>query len=274
MAQLDLTWKCDDSRNDEIGVLGRSLNEMALRLDEALNSLQIANNQLQRDIEQERLQEKQRIDFFTAVSHELKTPITIIKGNLEGMIYQVGTYQDRETYLRQSLKTANDMEKLVKETLAAAKMGGNDFQLTAASVNISDSLEKCYRELQGLAEDKEIVMYKNIQPGFYYNGDGRLLKKVFSNIIGNAVTYSPNKATVAVTLKQGVLSVLNTGIHLENEDLKQLFIPFFRVDKSRNSNTGGSGLGLYIVKEILDHHGVSYKIANTSQGVEFMILFP
>lgn len=274
MARLDMTWKCDVSGTDEIGVLAGSLNEMAVRLSDALNSLRVANVQLQRDIEQERLQEKQRIDFFTAVSHELKTPITIMKGNLEGMVYQVGVYQDRETYLRHSLKTVNDMEKLVKEILTAAKMGGSDFRLTAVSLNIGDLVRKCCRELQGVAEDKEIALCMDIQTDFYYEGDERLLKKAFSNIIGNAIAYSPAKAKVTVTLNHGVLSVENTEAHLDSDDLAHLFIPFFRVDKSRNRNMGGSGLGLYIVKTIFDHHGISYRINNTDQGVEFTVQFP
>ena len=114
MTTLDMTWKCEVNRQDEIGVLAASLNEMAEQLNNALASLRSANWQLKKDIEREREQEKQRVEFFTAVSHELKTPIAIIKGQLEGMIYQVGEYKDRDTYLRRCQKTTNDMEALVK----------------------------------------------------------------------------------------------------------------------------------------------------------------
>lgn len=126
MTRLDMTWKCDESRSDEIGQLAGSLNEMSAQLSGALESLQSANEQLQADIEKERRQERQRIDFFTSVSHELKTPITIIKGELEGMIYKVGEYKDRDAYLKHALKTVIDMEILVKDILSAARMGGSD----------------------------------------------------------------------------------------------------------------------------------------------------
>lgn len=273
MTQLDMTWKCDSFRSDEIGVLAASLNEMSERLDNALNSLQIANEQLQRDIENERLQEQQRIVFFTSVSHELKTPITIIKGELEGMIYEVGEYKDRNTYLRHSLKTVEEMEKLVKEILYAARMGGSDFQVTCIALNISDMLKKCYRRLQGIAEDKNIEMFLSIQPDFYYQGDERLLNKAISNIISNAVSYSPKGAAVTVTLKNGILSVENTGIHISEENLEQIFQPFYRIDKSRNRNSGGSGLGLYIVKTVFVLHGIPYHMENTEQGVRFIVDF-
>lgn len=273
LTQLDMTWKCDTSREDEIGELAIGLNEMSTRLNDALCSLQTANEQLRLDIENERKQEKQRIDFFTAISHELKTPITIMKGNLEGMIYQVGDYKDRDTYLRYSLKTANEMELLVKEIMEAAKMGGSDFQLKISNLNVSDMVVESCHKLAGLAEDKGIVVQWKIQPCFNYMGDRRLLQKVFSNIIGNAIIYFPEKENVSVILQNSMLSVENTGIHIEQKDLDQIFVPFYRVDKSHNRNTGGSGLGLYIVKTILDHHECPYRIENTEKGVKFSIFF-
>lgn len=273
MTNLDMTWKCNTSRSDEIGILASSLNEMSERLEAALTSLKAANNQLQNDIEKEKQQEKQRVDFFTAVSHELKTPITIIKGELEGMIYQIGAYKDRDVYLRHSLKTVDEMEKLVKEIIAAARMGGSDFKIAAINLNISEMVQRCCRKLQGVAEDKGIEMILDIQPDFHYRGDEKLIVKAFSNIIGNAVSYSPDDAKVFITLKDSELCVENTGIHISDNDLKQIFIPFYRIDKSHNRNTGGSGLGLYIVKTIFEHHGISYQMANTEQGVKFTVSF-
>ena len=99
------------------------------------------------------------------------------------------------------------------------------------------------------------------------------MEKVFSNVLDNAVAYSPRGAVVTVTLQDGVLSVENSGIHIEQEDLERLFTPFYRVDKSRNRNSGGSGLGLYITKMILDHHGVSCNMENTENGVRFAAVF-
>lgn len=273
MTTLDMTWKCEVNRKDEIGVLAASLNEMAEQLNNALASLRSANWQLKKDIEREREQEKQRVEFFTAVSHELKTPIAIIKGQLEGMIYQVGEYKDRDLYLRHCLKTANDMERIVKEILMAARMGGSDFQLARSDLDISQMVQKACRQVMGRIEDKEMELRLDIQPDIHYEGDGRLLEKVFSNVIGNAVAYSPVGATVTVSLQDGVFSMENSGVHIAEEDLKQIFTPFYRVDKSRNRNSGGSGLGLYIVKTILDHHGIAYNMENTEDGVRFTAVF-
>lgn len=269
MTTLDMTWKCEVNRKDEIGVLAASLNEMAEQLNNALASLRSANWQLKKDIEREREQEKQRVEFFTAVSHELKTPIAIIKGQLEGMIYQVGEYKDRDTYLRRCMKTTNDMEALVKEILSAARMGGSDFHLERTDLDISQMLRKVCQQFRGRMEDKQIELRMDIQPEYHYQGDRRLMEKVFTNVIGNAVTYSPVGAVITVTQKDEVFSVENTGVHIAEEDLERIFTPFYRVDKSRNRNSGGSGLGLYITKTILDHHEIIYNMVNTENGVKF-----
>lgn len=273
MSQLDMTWKCDTNRNDEIGVVSRSLNELSERLNHALCELQNANERLQQDIEREKEQEKQRIDFFTSVSHELKTPITIIKGELEGMIYQVGEYKDRETYLVHTLKTVENMEKLVKEILASARMSGSDFQLHLEPLNICNMLTKCYEDIQSIADEKLLNVHFHLPYKYLYHGDRKLLQRAFLNIISNAVFYSPKHAEIDIRLEENTLEIENTGIHIENEDLKQIFLPFFRADKSRSRNTGGSGLGLYLVKMIFDRHGILYHMENTESGVEFTITF-
>lgn len=269
MAALDLTGQCKVDRQDEIGTLARSLNEMSAHLSEALTSLQSANKQLKQDIEQERAQEKQRIEFFTAVSHELKTPLAILKGQLEGMICQVGEYKDRDLYLRRCLKTTNDMETLVQEILAVARMGGSDFRLTRTDLDLSRMLQAVCRKYSGPAEDKQIALHTSIQPGVHCQGDPRLMEKAFSNVIGNAVTYSPPGASVHVALTDKTFTAENTGVHLEPRDLCQVFTPFYRVDKSRSRNSGGSGLGLYITKTILERHGIHCAMTNTKDGVLF-----
>ena len=269
MAALDLTGKCETRRRDEIGVLAASLNEMSAQLSEALTGLQAANLQLQQDIEREREQEKQRVEFFTAVSHELKTPIAILKGQLEGMLYQVGEYKDRDTYLRRCLKTTGDMEALVKEILAAARMGGSDFRLTRTDLDISGMLQSVCRKFLGPMEDKRIRLCTDIRPGVRLQGDPQLMEKVFTNVIGNAVAYSPPGAVITVTQTEGRFSVENSGVHIAEEDLARIFTPFYRVDKSRSRNSGGSGLGLYITKTILDHHGIRCAMSNTETGVLF-----
>ncbi len=274
LTKLDMTWRCNTSRTDEIGILANNLDTMAKRLNETLNELTVANKQLQKDIEKEKEREKLQTEFFRAVSHELKTPLTIIKGELEGMIYEVGEYKDKEKYLKHSLKVANDMENLIKEILSVAMIKEENFKLNEKEFNFANTIRNVLKKYQGIAEDKGIEIITNIGEQYHFIGDERLLENAISNIVSNAVMYSPKKEKVFIEFKSNMVRIENTGIHIENKDLEQLFNPFFRVDKSRNKNTGGSGLGLYIVKTIFDYHNISYKIENSQKGILFTIKLP
>ena len=273
LTALDMTWRCDASRTDEIGTLALNLKTMAERLDSALKELSAANEKLQADIEQERRQDKLRVDFFRAVSHELKTPITVLKGELEGMIYQVGEYKDRDIHLRQSLRTVNDMELLVREILSASRMAGNDFSLALSDVDLSQLVRECCRKWQGAAEDREQRFRAEIEDGRTCQGDMALLQKAVSNIIGNAVAHSPSQAEISVTLTGNTLQVRNTDVSIDSADLEKIFEPFYRVDRSHSRNTGGSGLGLYIVKTILERHGFLFHMDSTADEVCFTVTF-
>ncbi len=134
MAELDFGWQCQEQRRDEIGVLGRSLDHMAQQLSGALTELKQANDALRGEMEQERELERQRLAFFSAASHELKTPITILKGQLTGMLDGVDVYRDRDKYLARSLQVTGRMETLVQEILTISRMesGAAAFQSGAA----------------------------------------------------------------------------------------------------------------------------------------------
>ena len=130
MSDLQLDWRVDGQRTDELGTLGKSLNRLSRSLSTALSDLQNANRKLEADIEQERKLEQARTNFFSAVSHELKTPVTIIKGQLEGMLLGIGAYKDREKYLTRSLEIANTLETMVQEILTVSRLetAGTDFK--------------------------------------------------------------------------------------------------------------------------------------------------
>lgn len=277
MAALDFSGLCTIRRTDEIGILADSLNDLSGKLSAALSELQRANKQLQADIDKERELERQRIDFFSAASHELKTPITIIKGQLQGMLYQVGRYKDRETYLAESLAAADTLEKMVQELLTLSRLDAQGYVCKKSAFDFSSLINECLSAHEDLFMQRDLAVEKAISPAVSVLGDRQLLQKALDNLLGNAAVYSPAGNRIFVTLRQDTekakLTIENTGVHIPDEDIPKLFEAFYRVDQSRNRQTGGTGLGLYIAKTILDLHGAEIQIENTEQGVMVSVQF-
>lgn len=278
MANMDFSSPCPVSRTDEIGILSGSLNELSRRLSTTLSELQEANRKLQADIDMERQLERQRVEFFSAASHELKTPITIIKGQLQGMLCQVGRYKDRETYLAQALEVTNKLEEMVQELLTISRLDTPGYICNKGRVDFSALVNASLKTHEDLFVQKELSVEKVILPEkVYLWGDVQLLQKVIDNLLSNAIAYSPVGNQIFLKLWQveerAILTLENTGVHIPNEDIPKLFEAFYRVERSRNRQTGGSGLGLYIVKTILDLHGAQIKIENSERGVIAKIQF-
>jgi len=277
MADMDFSGFCSAGRTDEIGVLSDSLNTLSQKLETTLSELQEANQKLQADIDMERCLEKQRVEFFAAASHELKTPITIIKGQLQGMLYQVGRYKDRETYLAQSLEVTDTLERMVQELLTISRLDTLGYNCKKCNLNLSNLISDRLTAFEDLFMQKDLTVEQSISPEIYILGDIQLLQKVLDNLLGNAAAYSGagNQVTIKLWKETEIttFTIENTGVHIPDENIPKLFEAFYRVDQSRNRQTGGTGLGLYIVKTILNLHGAKIEIANTVQGVIVSVQF-
>lgn len=273
MSSTNLKAKCDIKQSDEIGILSSSLNTLSTNLSFSLDELKRTNSILEKEIEKEREIDKLRRDFFNSASHELKTPITIIKGQLEGMLYNIGIYKNRDKYLNRCLEVTESMEDLVREILTISRMESSNFKLNLCESNLSNILKECIYYYSDLMKVKNITLKTNIEDNLYIKLDNSLMEKVLSNIISNAINYSPNNSDICISLNNKTLKIINYNSSILENELNNLFDAFYRVDKSRNSNTGGSGLGLYIVKIILELHNFKYSIKNIDNGVCFTIIF-
>lgn len=277
MIGLDFDTKCEVYSQDELGQLSNSLNELSFSLQNTMNELTQANKKLRNDIERERELEEQRKIFVATISHELKTPITAVKGQLEGMIYNIGSYKDRDKYLKRSFDIMEHMEKLVYEMMEIYKLESTEFKPSVQNINISNMVYDISKGFEYFLISKDLTIVNKIQDNLYIKGDQQLIRKAISNVVNNAVKYSKEKEKVIIRLYERdsniVLEVLNTGAFIEEEELTKVFEPFYRLEKSRNRNTGGSGLGLYIVKKILELNNISYELKNVEQGVLFTIIF-
>lgn len=277
MAQLDFQWESGEKRGDEIGRLGRSLDQMARKLSAALTDLEGANRALRGEVERERELDRQRMAFFNAASHELKTPVTILKGQLSGMLEGVGVYQDRDKYLLRSLQTTGRMENLIGEMLAISRMEAGAAAPRREAVDLSALVAGQLQQDGELFRQREQELVSALTPGVLVTGDPSLLGRAVGNLLSNAALYSPQGARIRVWcgFRDGrpALTVENTGARIPEEALPHLFEAFYRTENSRNRSTGGSGLGLYLVKMILDRHGAECTIENTEDGVKVTAQF-
>lgn len=274
MAELDFSGQCKEGRDDELGSLAHNLNSLSASLSTALKDLQIANRQLRTDIEKEQELERQRVDFFSAASHELKTPLTILKGHLMGMLNKVKGYENHEEYMERSLAVVDKMEALVKELLYVSKADGKQ----KAEYKLVDFAELVRVQIAGVTDllsQKEQCLEVDIPDKLLCELEPAQMERAIQNILVNAIRYSPSGELIRVSLAKEndtvCCEIENTGVHIPENTISHLFEAFYRADTSRNRNTGGTGLGLYIVRKIMELHQAKYGIKNSSRGVLFWL---
>lgn len=276
MSGLHLDWQLEQCRRDELGALEKSLNTLARNLSAALSDLQNANKKLEEDIQREKKLEQARTEFFSAVSHELKTPVTIIKGQLEGMLLGIGAYKDHDKYLARSLEIAGTLETMVQEILTISRLETAGEELKKEPFDCVQVVKNYLNETEDLITKKDLQICLDLPSTAIIDGNKMLMEKVFFNLIGNAIQYSPPGASIRISgqMEDGCFcfSVENSGAHIPENSIPKLFDAFFRVEQSRSRKTGGSGLGLYVTQRILRRHGSECVVCNTAAGVRFSFI--
>lgn len=279
LANLDFSDTYEIKNKDELGTLSRNLNQLANKLSKTLEELKGTNERLLIEIDKEKSRKIQQRQFFSAVSHELKTPITLIRCLLDGMIHKIGKYEDRDVYLEKTQASVFELEMLVSEIMTLSKLDMEQDSLNLKQIDLSAMIKNYLYQNEMLFESKQMVVKSEIENNLRIYADEELLRKVVSNLINNAISYSPKGAALIVKLRlennKGInLEITNTGVSISQTQLKELFEPFKRIEESRNRNSGGSGLGLYIVKTILEKHEFPYQLLSNEDSVTFKVFFP
>ncbi|WP_338451396.1 ATP-binding protein [Niallia oryzisoli] len=204
--------------------------------------------------------EQMRKDFVANVSHELKTPVTSIKGFSETLLDgAMGDKETLEAFLNIILKESDRLQSLINDLLELSKIEHEGFSLSLQSFNLIALLEDAIRIMEGKANEKNITIIFDGHPGeLFLEGDIYRLKQVFINIISNGVLYTPPGGTITIHLKETSKTVIvlikDTGMGIEKKEIPRIFERFYRVNKARDRDSGGTGLGLAIVKHLLEAH--------------------
>lgn len=274
MTNLDFEARYTSGGDNEIGVLGENFNEMSETLEHAIADLKTANIELQKDIEQREAQEKMRTEFLGNVSHELKTPIALIQGYAEGLKEGISDdSESREFYCEVIMDEANKMNQMVKNLLTLNQLEFGNDGLAMERFNIADLIRGVIQSCDILIHQKEAKMAFTQELPVYVWGDEFKVEQVVRNYISNALNHVNGERVIEIKIREeegkAHVSVFNTGTPIPEEDIGRIWDKFYKVDKARTREYGGNGIGLSIVKAIMESFHQKYGVRNYDNGVEF-----
>ena len=259
---------------DEIGMLGTSINTLSERLETTISELKSANNELQKDIEQKTQIDEMRKDFLSNVSHELKTPIALIQGYAEGLQDNINDDKEsREFYCDVIIDEAKKMNKMVKKLLTLNQIEFGNNQVAFDHFDVVQVLGSVIQSASLLAEQKGAQIYMDEYSPVYVWADEYMVEEVITNYVSNAIHHVSGEKNIIVSLKEYGdvvrISVFNTGQCIPESEMENIWIKFYKVDKARTREYGGSGIGLSIVKAIMESMNQQCGVCNREDGVEF-----
>jgi len=274
MANLDFEAKYTSGGNNEIGELGDNFNRMSQKLEKAISELKQANNSLQQDIEQKEKRDEMRKEFLSNVSHELKTPIALVQGYAEGLKECINDDpESREFYCDVIMDEAGKMNKLVKNLLTLNELEFGNEVVTMERFDLASMIHNMLRSMQVLFEQKDVKLVYDVQEPVYAWANEFKMEQVLNNYISNALNHVDGEKIIKITIQRQDghvrAGVFNTGKPIPEEDVGRIWDKFYKVDKARTREYGGSGVGLSIVKAIMESMHQQYGVINYDNGVEF-----
>lgn len=306
MAELDFEAKYTSGGKDEVGQLGEHFNQMSEKLEKVYSELLTANNELQKDIEKKEQIDDMRKEFLSNVSHELKTPIALIQGYAEGLQECIhDDAESREFYCEVIMDEASKMNGLVQKLLTLNQLEFGNDQVVMERFDIGELIRNKVQSVAILAQQKEAEIIYNDIGSVYAWGDEFKVEEVLTNYLSNALNHVSGERKITIQVEkirraeqqkhmavseqedqsiEGLqeeknilvqmqefvhISVHNTGEAIPQEDIGLIWDKFFKVDKARTREYGGSGVGLSIVKAIMESFHQKYGVENKNNGVEF-----
>lgn len=272
---LNFEKKCEVHSQDEIGKLAASINDMSDKLQESISSLMDSNELLRDDLIRQEQSEQMRRRFIANVSHDFKTPLTLIVSYAEAL-RDTGELDEktRQEYMNIIIEEGNKLSLLVKSLLELSRLESGTVELERSVFSISEMLKDTIHKHKILLEKNQICVHTQLDDRLIVFADYEKIERVASNLFENAVKYCGDQGTICVSAQQEgeqcVVRVFNSGSHIAQEDLENIFVSFYRGDKARaRDGVQSYGIGLAIVKAIMDMHGQHYGVQNVEQGVEF-----
>ncbi|MBE7147101.1 HAMP domain-containing histidine kinase [Bacillus mycoides] len=275
---INLDFSDQQSPNKNTDQTDFNLQVAASQVPTIVKNLNETNKDLRTELKKEQQLEQSRKEFMSMISHELKTPIAAVMGQLDGMIHGIGAYKDRDKYLKRSYEMMQDINILTEKVSELSKIQNPQFKPNLKVISLTNIIEDVIKKVDYFVSVKQLNVQSNIKQDAQILADPKFMQTAIFNIISNAIHYTIDHQHVYIKLYEKpngyALEVLNTGSQIDEDKLAHLFEPFYRANPDKHGLVQGSGLGLYIVKQILDKHQFPYGIQNTPQGVKCSIVFP
>lgn len=265
MENLNKEAFCKVETEDEIGILAANVNSLYENL---LNTIVSLEEEIKNVSESEKI----KVDFLRSASHELKTPLMSMYIMIENMLYDIGKYKNHYIYLEKCKDIVSELSKMVQEILDTSKL--NIINNKNESVlDLGSLVQKNIEQYKLIAKSKKINIKMNLKESFNIKVDEKLFTKAISNIISNAVNYTDEGKEIRIYIKDKKLIIENDCKPISEEHLAHIFEAFYRVDFDRNKSSGGNGLGLYIVQQILKMYNLDYSFKSILTGMSFEVDF-
>lgn len=275
MTELDFETKYESQGKNEVDLLGEYMNQLSSTLERTISELKTANNELQRDIEKKEQIDEMRKEFLSNVSHELKTPLALIQGYAEGLKEGINSddIESRNFYCDVIMDEADKMNVMVKKLLTLNQLEFGNDNISMERFDIVMMVRNFLQSADILIKQNEVTLHVEEMPPIYVWADEFKIEEVFRNYFSNAMNHVSGEKMIDIRYKlldgKVRISVFNTGEPIPKESLPHIWEKFYKVDKARTREYGGSGVGLSIVKAIMESMNQQYGVKNYTNGVEF-----
>ena len=264
MQSLSHDTSCSVNRGDEIGVLSQNINDMYQKLISTISDLE-------QQIQMVSKFEREKMDFLLLASHELKTPITAVRGMVDGMLYNVGVYKDRDTYLAECQKGLENLTEMICRILGTSKLDVNNEAKNKEQTDIGKLLQETASPYFIIAKSRNIEITLSLEDNFFAVVSPELIKKALSNVLSNAVKYTDTNKSIRIYMENRTVIVENECQPLSHDALAHIGEPFYHPVGKKNEHADSTGLGLYLTERILDVSRLPFSFTPFEKGMRFIL---
>ena len=274
MVNMDFSYRANIKSGDELEELGDNINFLSSELEKNIGQLKLSNMKLKDEVEKRRRIDELRKEFIASVTHEIKTPVTVINTHAEMLLYDlIENKEEGKEYLKTIMSEGDNISTLLNELIKLIKLEEKIVDIEIEKLDLFDLLREESSKYKIDLAKKNVSLILNLEEDIVALGDEFKIRQVVNNLLSNGVSYVEDGGELRVNLEtvedKARIEIINTGSSIPEDKMENIWKAFYRVEKSRNKKYGGTGLGLTIVNGILERHGSKFGVENINDGVKF-----